>query len=283
MSDYGFATYDERTGNIAEKINSKYPIFGPDYANIKDHFRTTHIECVSQNSVKTASISVPSPTEDWEDYDTGETYKYGDVEYGSYDDVLVTKYKHGYHKRPLGYYLITGSITKNTHYTLQQVQTSGSVGGNFTLSGTITETENLTPKRSDMKGTVSGGAMDIWNYGYIQVEKEPPIWDDSVIIPNACMGIFTWYMNGSDVHWVQQNDPDFPADEMFRGCFWVTIDDEYVYIWQRTFWTDHIFNARRTSSPNAQAYQRTKAIEDYAGSSVDVTVYLMPYSMEDLE
>ena len=49
MSDYGFATYDERTGKRIAKINSKYPVFGPKYADIKiDCNNLTAEECVEK-------------------------------------------------------------------------------------------------------------------------------------------------------------------------------------------------------------------------------------------
>ena len=54
MSDYGFATYDEKNPKKRlGTINSKWPIFGPKYANISKTFKTVHINDTYSPSYKT--------------------------------------------------------------------------------------------------------------------------------------------------------------------------------------------------------------------------------------
>ena len=60
MSDYGFATFDEKTGRNEMKINSKWPVFGPEYSKIAQQFKTIHLTDTKSKTVQTASLSIPA-------------------------------------------------------------------------------------------------------------------------------------------------------------------------------------------------------------------------------
>lgn len=88
-----------------------------------------------------------------------------------------------------------------------------------------------------------------------------------IIIPNACLGVFGSYPNTIDLG-------------IGPNPYRVEIDDEKVYIYRSVKWTDHLVRAGYKNN-TLDIRQRTQAIEDYAGSSIDVTIYLTPYSLED--
>lgn len=275
MSDYGFATYDEKTGRIGDKINSKYPIFGPEYKNIATQYKTLKLSDSTTNQVRTASVAVPT---DDECYWIGDDHYFGENSYMGYYDEMVASYKHNLNYRPLGYAVITGRLTRNQRYTLVQTQVSGmSMGGNFNMSGTITENITLGPKMGTMvsigqnERTVGQDVSVMVNklqYGG-QSGKE-------IIIPDACDDAF---VRPIEYHLLSD------GTDMIDQCpFRVEITDTEVKVYRRIFWYDGIARAYQTAPSYARynVNQRTKIIEDYAGSSLDVTIYLVPYNMEDL-
>lgn len=279
MSDYGFATYDEKTGKVSEKINSKYPIFGPEYRGIVEQFKTIHIEDVTEASVEDLpSVSIPIPT-DAECWMDGQDHYYG-ANGGpqGYFDEMVYSYKHGFKKRPLGYAIITGKLKLNRRYVLVQDQVSGmSMGGDFRVpvsgDGTATFNLMLSPDMGSM--TQSGmGDNNEWE-NPITVRKDGDV-NKNIIIPNACDNSF---VKPFIYHLDFEN-----GEAVDQSPYRVEIDDEYVKIYRRSFWGKTVRRAYQTY-PSYAAYnvnQTITVVDDYAGSSLDVTIYLVPYSLEDL-
>lgn len=278
MSDYGFATYDEKTGEMSEKINSKYPVFGPEYNNITKQYKTLKITDTTTKSVRTASLSVPTNAECWM---IGPDHYFGENSYMNYFDELVASYEHGMKKRPLGYAVITGTLRRNQRYTLVQDQVSGmDMGGDFSLSGTLTDTAVLIPKANSMAST-STTVYEMWDAQVASVKVSTTSQGDTastaIIIPNDCDGAFVRNI----AYHLNMDSNGLVSQLPFR----VEITDTEVKLYRRTFWYDSIARAYQTE-PAYAAYnvnQRTKIIEDYAGSNLDVTIYLVPYSLEDLE
>jgi hypothetical protein len=119
----------------------------------------------------------------------------------------------------------------------------------------------------------------------------------NIIIPNACSSAFSSWPNQSDVHIGRPGTDPYSSGTGGGGSagsdfesgkdvipFWVEITDTKVKVYRRIFWIDHILNVRHIVSGSTidLANQRTKVIEDYAGSRLEVTIYLVPYNMEDL-
>ena len=113
MSDYGFATYDEKTGRKAGSINSKWPIFGPRYKDIKRAFKTFHITDTKQynpNAMSASSVVLP-PVEVGVEY---EQFLINQYHASVRESEPILTIPHGYGKRPLGYATISGTFSKNT-------------------------------------------------------------------------------------------------------------------------------------------------------------------------
>lgn len=275
MSDYGFATFDEKTGRNEMKINSKWPVFGPEYAKIAQQFKTIHLTDTVSKAVKTASLSIPALTDNWSGTGTQYDIWYGESIYTTYVDEEIYKYEHGFKFRPLGYYTIAGNLNKNIRVNLVQTNVAGGAdyGGNFTVNQVLNKTGMAMPIRNEMREATAGFDM-MWNSSLVvpMALDVGGIASENVIIPNSCLGIFSSYPNNTELH------SDYNAD---YSPYRVEIDDTYVRVIRRTAWGDHIVRAGyQNGSLNIR--QRTKAIEDYAGTTLDITVYLIPYSMEDI-
>ena len=273
MSDYGFATYDEKTGKIAEKINSKYPIFGPEYKNINVQYRTIHINDTQQNAVRSASLSTPAMDTNYSWTGTQYDIYYGESYYATNYDELVYSYEHGLSKRPMGYAVITGTLVRNTRTKLVQTVVAGSnVGGNFTLNNVFTASTTLAPSRNGLM-ELTPSVVDMWDYNVVTVKRpnDGGVAGEDIIISNSCLGIFGDYPNATDVRGVNTKLP-----------YRVVIDDKKVYVYRNISWADHLVRAGYQNA-TLDVRERTQAIEDYAGSSLDVTVYLVPYSLGDLK
>lgn len=275
MSDYGFATFDEKTGRNEMKINSKWPVFGPEYSKISQQFKTINLVDTHTESVKTASLSVPSLTYNFTGYGTSYDIWYGESIYTTYVDEEIYRYEHGFKFRPLGYYTIAGNLNKNIRVNLVQTNVAGGAnyGGNFTINQVLNKTGMALPVRNGMREATAGFAM-LWDSSLVipMSQSAGGTASDNVIIPNSCLGIFSSYPNTTELH------RDYDAN---YSPYRVEIDDTYVRVIRRTAWGDHIVRAGYQNG-NLNIRQRTKAIEDYAGTVVDITVYLIPYSMEDI-
>lgn len=275
MSDYGFATFDEKTGRNEMKINSKWPVFGPEYSKIAQQFKTIHLTDTVSKSVKTASLSVPALTYNFTGYGTSYDIWYGESIYTTYVDEEIYRYEHGFKFRPLGYYTIAGNLNKNIRVNLVQTDVAGGAnyGGNFTVNQVLTKTGMALPVRNGMREATAGFTM-LWDSSLVipMSQSAGGTASNNVIIPNSCLGIFSSYPNTMELH------RDYDAN---YTPYRVEIDGTYVRVIRRTAWGDHIVRAGYQNG-NLNIRQRTKAIEDYAGTTLDITVYLIPYSMEDI-
>lgn len=291
MSDYGFATYDEKTGQIAEKINSKYPIFGPEYNKIAAQYRTTALHDTAVNEVRDAVLSVPAADIPivW-DYSTNAGIKEGLAETHGVIEIEVASYEHNMGKRPFGYYYISGNYNKNYRYILNQVQTVGgsSAGGTFNVplsgDGVLTIAGYVYPKIS---GINLGGSINDSSYSNsditlssVEILKQSEASDKKVIvIPNSCIEQFN-----RQIYNVQAARYDDPMNPLPNDPYYVTIDDERVHIYRRVFWIENIRREKIyvNGSVTDDVHQRLRVIEDYAGTDLNITVYLVPYNLEDL-
>lgn len=275
MSDYGFATFDEKTGRNEMKINSKWPVFGPEYSKIAQQFKTIHLTDTVSKTVKTASLSIPALTHNFTGYGTSYDIWYGESIYTTYVDEEIYKYEHGFKFRPLGYYTIAGNLTKNIRVNLVQTNVAGGAnyGGNFTVNTVLSKSAMVVPERNGMREATNANNT-LWASSLVipKSQNAGGTAADNVIIPNSCLGIFSSYPNTTELH------SDYNAN---WTPYRVEIDDTYVRVIRRTAWGDHIVRAGYQNG-NLNIRQRTKAIEDYAGTTLDITVYLIPYSMEDI-
>lgn len=275
MSDYGFATFDEKTGRNEMKINSKWPVFGPEYSKIAQQFKTIHLTDTVSKTVRTASLSVPALTYNFTGYGTSYDIWYGESIYTTYVDEEIYRYEHGFKFRPLGYYTIAGNLNKNIRVNLVQTNVAGGAnyGGNFTVNQVLTKTGMALPVRNGMREATAGFAM-LWDSSLVipMSQSAGGTAPNNVIIPNSCLGIFSSYPNTTELH------RDYDAN---YAPYRVEINNTYVRVIRRTAWGDHIVRAGYQNG-TLNIRQRTKAIEDYAGTTLDITVYLIPYSMEDI-
>lgn len=280
MSDYGFVTYDEKTGRVSEKINSKYPIFGPEYKNIATQFRTIRLVETTERSPDdiSSSVAVPGWQNEWEDgYWYGKNYVQRTVE------EEVFSYKHNLGKRPLGYYTVTGTITRNVRADLvQKVQAGSGYGGKFNIYKNLTISRTLRPVPNTMTELAFGSNVGFWNYSIVQPYNNKS-WADYVDyqcinIPNACLSAFANTPGQSNL----LGDDDRNANGDIIDPYRVVIDDEKVHIYKRYHWVDNITRSGKKNG-SLDIRQRTKAIEDFAGSTIDITVYLVPFSEGDLK
>lgn len=275
MSDYGFATFDEKTGRNEMKINSKWPVFGPEYSKIAQQFKTIHLTDTVSKTVQTASLSIPALTYNFTGYGTSYDIWYGESIYTTYVDEEIYRYEHGFKSRPLGYYTIAGNLNKNIRVNLVQTNVAGGAnyGGDFTVNQVLNKTGMALPVRNGMREATAGFGV-LWDSSLVipMSLNAGGTASDNVIIPNSCLGIFSSYPNTTELH------SDYNAN---WTPYKVEIDDTYVRVIRRTAWGDHIVRAGYQNG-TLDIRQRTKAIEDYAGTTLDITVYLIPYSMEDI-
>ena len=266
MNDYGFATYDERSGKRIEgTVNSKWPIFGPNYADIKRAFRTIHITDTKQYSYRTSSsVSLPSAVRN------------GISQYHGYEKILVATIPHGYKKRPLGYVTISGSFVKNTRGKWAYTRTTDYYGWyppSATLYGVGTTTGN-------MQSSVGGGLRPLTDTGDFSVFGMNPFSNCNISYPADSY----WYMvdNYYTIPGNNSSQEDGFGEE--RPPYGVEIDDNNVYLYRYYYWSDVYKRDYYNNGSNTvwDLRARMQGIIDYAGSDFDVTIYLCPYSMEDL-
>lgn len=277
MSDYGFATYDDKTGRVGEKINSKYPVFGPEYNKIATEYKTIRLVDTTERETQEASIEVPdilSPI--------GIDLYAGTNDYRGYIDELVYSYEHNMGKRPMGYAIITGNLVRNQRYKLIQDYLGGNidVGGDFESpmsgEGTLTQSVGLAPEMGGML-ELGTGDYQLWEDSIITVAKvsNMPPGGQAIAIKDSCSYAFS-------------REYSYHNTDVDQNPYRVEITDTEVKIYRRTFWYDAITRVYFDGVGDDIYYwynvtQRVKVMEDFAGSVVDVTVYLAPYSSEDLE
>lgn len=263
MSDYGFATYDEKSGKRLEGVvNSKWPIFGPKYADIKNAFRTIHITDTKQYNFRSSSISRPSATRN------------AITQYHGYEKVLIATIPHGYKKRPMGYATIAGSFMKNTR-------------GRWAYTR-ITDYYNFFPPSATLNnvGTTSGnmiGSGDLIrptsDTGDFNVFEMNPFSDCHISYPADTY----WFLSDNYYIIPGNNSSTEDAFGYNRPPYSIEIDDTNVYLYRYYYWSDvwkrdYYYDSRVVWDLEARMY----GIIDYAGSDFDLTIYLCPYSMEEL-
>lgn len=281
MSDYGFATYDDKNSKKRlGVVNSKWPIFGPKYANISNSFKTIHINDTYVPTYKTGAATPIIPV--------GGYYAYTDMRW--HEKQLIHQFEHGYDFRPVGYAVFSGDLVVNVNCTITQTEViTGDVspaGGSFTLYGVATQNIPILPAvKGQMKASyVSTGynpsELSLGNYffGIQGVNGYGGVRGD-IKVPNDCLSMIKqdYVVANSNV-----GDGDVP--------YVVEIDDKYVKIYRNVYWLDYW--SKYYSSYYSEIlpeYNYTQSIDDrikgatsYAGSSIDCTIYLAPYRMEDL-
>lgn len=274
MSDYGFATYDVKNSNRRlGVVNSKWPIFGPKYNDIKKSFKTYHFSDTMSRVPKDISYDLPSPSAGR----STEAYRY--------DKVEAWRVRHGFNKRPLGYVAFTGNVIKNVRGYIKQYNNDGSTiwGGQYELTGLNTAE---IPVKSSMQGemqtayTVTG-----WGDGEVTLEDSPfRIYDGSIYFPVGNLLVPTGTPSRVKKNYVlyDGNDPDdipVPGGHYTLPPYSVEIDDEYIVLYRNLYSCDVWY---RTDSGTTQVYDRVKIADDFAGTEVDMTVIFCPYTMEDL-
>lgn len=282
MNDYGFATYDEKTGKKRQgTVNSKWPIFGPKYSQIGNCFKTIHITDTTIPEFKDADLPEPQVSSGQYDFN----------EYRWHEKELVHQFKHGFKYRPVGYAVFSGDLHINVDCTITQTVTmTGNpdpMGGDFTISGRAMQNMPVLPNiKSQMvpsyiSTAYSPSELSIGNYffGIKGDDNSGPATRSDIIVPSSCY------------YYVKQNY--IVANRIIGNAdvpYVVEIDDEYVKIYRNNYWLD--FRGRfyqsytSTLTPSSNYTRnidfRVKGATDYAGSSLDCTIYLAPYKLEDL-
>lgn len=265
MRNYGFATYDPATQRQEGIVNSKFPIFGPKYNDIKRAFRTIHItDTYQQPFVASPNVSLP-PRSTSQSYQ--ESPSDSDAARGV-NRVLVATIPHGYKKRPLGYATISGTIVHNVRSRWTYTN-AVDYSGQWAPSATLTN--------ADTKSVPVLSAAD----GYLS--------------PTTYWGDFgPFYFNRfsvpypSNVYYYLKNPYglNITPDLTVVTPYTVEIDDTNVYIYRNTYWCDKYGRFAYWYSYynrwDSDVYARSQGAVDWQGSSFDLTLYLCPYSMEDL-
>lgn len=280
MSDYGFATYDEKNPKKRlGTINSKWPIFGPRYADISKSFKTIHITDTYTPSYKTGASTPSIPS--------GQSSAFTEKRWN--EKQLIHQYEHGYNFRPAGYAYFSGKLVINVKCTITQKETDtgnvSSKGGNFTLNGQATQNIPILPsvKEQMIPSYVSTGwnpallGLDDYFFG-IQDNNGVGGARGDIKVPNSCIGFIKM---------------DYTVASTYIGNarypYVVEIDEKYVKIYRNVFWLDHWRKYYSSFSSSYPSLNYTQSIDDrikgathYSGTSIDCTIYLAPYSMEDL-
>ncbi|MBQ1569591.1 MAG: hypothetical protein IIZ78_00600 [Clostridiales bacterium] len=265
MSDYGFATYDKTGKKRTGSVNSKWPIFGPKYADIKRAFRTIHFTDTTQYDYRTSSSVVLPPAQ-----------RGGISQYHGYEKVLIATIPHGYKRRPLGYVTFSGSYVKNTRSKWVYTRTTDNTGQfppSSTLQavqvGTGTMISNVGAPILPTTATPSPGAS--FDDNYFGETLSYPTFPVAFLVDNH------YQIPGNNT-----SQPDGALH--YRPPYGAEIDDTNVYIYRYYYWSDVYKRDYYSYSGTVQfdVRARMSGIIDYAGSSFDATIYLCPYSMEDL-
>lgn len=254
MSDYGFVTYDEKTGKKRlGSINSKWPIFGPKYNDIKTAFKTYFItDTYTQPYVSSPDVVMP-PAGGYQ-----ENMKRGVVK------TLVATIPHGYNFRPVGYATFAGTFRKNVR-SKWDYKRLYDASNQWAPSTTLYNTDT-----TDIPSVSDGD-------GYIHSTKL----DSS--ISEFDFNLFT-VNYPSNVYYYLKNPEGLFVTNIYGGeyvyPFVVEIDETNIYIYRNTYWVDKYGRFYYSGSSDLTA--RSQGVVDWAGSNFELTIYLAPYSMEDL-
>lgn len=274
MSDYGFATYDIKNHNRKIGIvNSKWPIFGPNYNDIKRGYKTYHFSDSMSRVPKNISYNLPSPSAG------SSTFAY------RYEKAEAWRVEHGFKKRPLGYVTFTGNVRKNVRGYIHQYNNNGSSiwGGQYELTGLNTA---VIPVRSSIQGQMETAYTSSGYDPTAVVLRDSPftIYDGSSYFPvgNLLVPTGTPSRVKTTYNLYNGNDPDdmpVPGGGLTLPPYSVEIDDKYIILYRNLYSCDVWY---RTDSGSTQVYDRVKIADDFAGTEIDMTVLFCPYSMEDL-
>ena len=270
MSNYGFATYDEKKKNrLQGVVNSKWPIFGPKYSDIKHAFKTVHItDTYQQDFVVGPNVRVPDP----QGGSQGTGYSTS-IERGVIRQLVAT-IPHGYGFRPLGYIQFSGTIQQNTRCK-------------WKYDSVVDYAGNWLPSLAPIYGNSNKPVDYISNPALIfPIEGSsyvPGYGSFSVAYPPTGYGGVYYYLTNPNGLWiVDALDPNYKGFMPYE----VEIDEENVYIYRNTYWLDQIgrFYQWDTYYQLIRTDQRARSqgVMDWAGSSIDLTIYLCPYKLEDL-
>lgn len=279
MSDYGFKTLDKSNATV---INAKYPIFGFDMAHLPRAYKTFSIKDNSTNPFVSGSVSVPSIT-------ATQTYAWSYKDSSDYGSVreLIKKVEHGYSFRPLGYATISGTLRMTKSISVQQDEvtvsaTFGSFGGDYSSTtdhavqfGTGT-TGHLIPL---YKGGFFVGEVPTANtYFAPQYRLDTSDYSGTIFHDDILFWLKYYLTNISTPNIMLECPPDFIE---------VEIDDKYIYIYRKYWWSDTIRRVVQANSPITSPFlndvrERVKIVNQTTGSTFDVTVYLCPYPIEEL-
>ena len=279
MSDYGFKTLDKTNAAVT---NAKYPIFGFDMSHLPRAYKTFHITDAKTNPFVSGDVSVPSitPTQ-------ALAWSYKDSsDYGSVRE-LVKKVKHGYNFRPVGYATISGTLRMSRAISIEQDEvavsaTFGTFGGDYSTTvnhalsfGGGTE-GHIIPLFSG--GFFVGEVPTTNTYFAPQYQLDTTDYAGTVFHDDILFWLKYYLTNISTPNMMVEFPPDFIE---------VEIDDEYIYIYRKYWWSDTIRRVIQANSPVTGAFlndvrEHIKIANQTTGSAFDVTVYLCPYPLEEL-
>jgi len=274
MSDYGFATYDGTPhSRLKGVVNSKWPIFGPKYTDISRCYKTFHLSDTTTNVASIVDLGLTEPTSNHQVVDAYRYYK---------EEVFRTP--HGYSKRPMGYAIFTGNVVKNVRGWINQYHTGGdpAYGGDFTLNGVHSATiPVVSSMQKQMQTAYTSSGYD--PRALTLTDSFFTIYDGSTYFPDGDIKVPTAVVSSVKKNYgmYDGNDPDYVPmpGEGVRPPYSVEITDTdiviYRHVYKLEYWT-------RTDSGSTRVYDLIKGVTDTAGSEVDATVILCPYTMEDL-
>lgn len=267
MSDYGFKTSDD---NRATVLNAKNPIFGFDIQHTPRAFKTFHIVDTKTSPIHTGSVTTPNPQ-------PSNTWGYAEnMDYGTIRE-LITKVKHGYPFRPVGYATISGTMKYSLNVHFDQTQRAGSYGGDYSKNLTKTKGQTeyiLVPNMSGIPfASITGSGIFIPSVKLTEQDFSGSLWPYDY--PRQVMTIPAYGPTYA---------PELESGSDMPKCIEVEIDDEYIYFYRSYAWSDTIRRAKFTynGSTSQDIQERVKISEQYIGSEYNVTVYLCPFPIEEL-
>lgn len=283
MSDYGFATFDERSGKRKQgEVNSKWPIFGPKYGDISHAFRTIHFTDTKQYPLRTSpSVSLPPVT--------SATGYYQNVvsQFHGYEKILVATVPHGFNKRPLGYCTINGNFVKNKRCRWDYTRT--------------TDYYNLFPPSVVLNAVhmKNGPMASYMGSELVAIPTDQDSYELPVFVNNGydegVNGAVTepavtypdntyWYLSSNIFQIPGDNSSTPDISSVSRPPYGVEIDDTNVYLYRYYYWCDVYKRGYYDDGDRVVADLRARetAVIDFAGSEFDLTLYLCPYSFDDL-
>lgn len=309
MSDYGFKTLKsgkERPKDIA--INAKYTNMGFDLRHKPMPFVTISINDTRTNPYATMGVRGynPAPRPELNQLtDTGFYYRdlnfnpvpflgKANKTYGVVDEVIYQA-EHGYNFRPAGYVIYTGKINENIQKNCVGIPVAGqiitTVSGytssnynwnlmsSFNRSVTTSSMVNgtLTPNMNKMTSKY-GEVLNDRSFLYtIRTDEVPSTSSEQTWVSNA---VFNLSMKEFQLHLL---NGEFP--------YRVEVDDKYIKVYRTYYWCEMWGRLYMKSQSNSGDISSTAYIEDEFkikmveqtyGSTVDITLMLFPYKMEDI-